>query len=114
MAPEIYGTRDAWYIAQNTSRVNNPKAPTGRLSTFLQNPLWEPTRNPRLLFAIPFVLGVVSFYYIDLSNRIINTANILVAFFFIPIPLTIIIVVHAEIRKLAVRTYPNGPFACIA
>ncbi|KAJ1913437.1 hypothetical protein LPJ71_002516, partial [Coemansia sp. S17] len=89
-------------------------APTRRLSTFLQIPLWEPTRNPRLLFEIPFALGVVSFYYIDSSNRIINMANILVAFFFIPIPLTIIIVVHDKIRKLAVRTYPNGPFACIA
>ncbi|KAJ2395964.1 hypothetical protein GGF41_008672, partial [Coemansia sp. RSA 2531] len=66
------------------------------------------------LVSIPFALGVVSFYYIGWFNREFGTANIPVAFFFIPIPLTIIIVVHDEIRKLAVRTYLNGLLVHIA
>ncbi|KAJ2112936.1 hypothetical protein IW146_004242, partial [Coemansia sp. RSA 922] len=82
---------------------------TRRLSVFQQNPLWGPTRNLRLLFAIPFTLGVVFlFCYIGWFNRVFGTANIPVAFFFIPIPFAIIIVVLDEIHKLAVRTYPNG------
>ncbi|KAJ1924283.1 hypothetical protein LPJ71_000569, partial [Coemansia sp. S17] len=79
------------------------------------NPLWEPTRNPRLLFAIPFTLGIVFlFCYIGWFSRVFGTSNIPVAFFVIPIPLTIIIVVHDEIRKLAVRTYLNGLLVRIA
>ncbi|KAJ2058041.1 hypothetical protein GGI17_005273 [Coemansia sp. S146] len=67
---------------------------TQRLSMFQQNPLWGPTWNPRLLFAIPFTLGVVSlFCYIDWFNRVFATANIPVAFFFIPIPFVLIIIV---------------------
>ncbi|KAJ2907467.1 hypothetical protein GGI21_003859 [Coemansia aciculifera] len=88
---------------------------TRRLSVFQQNPLWGPTRNLRLLFAIPFTLGVVFlFCYVGWFNRIFGTANIPVAFFFIPIPFAVVIVALDEIRKLVVRTYPNGILARIA
>ncbi|KAJ2467304.1 hypothetical protein GGI02_004079 [Coemansia sp. RSA 2322] len=88
---------------------------TRRLSVFQQNPLWGPTRNLRLLFSIPFTLGVVFlFCYVGWFNRIFGTANIPVAFFFIPIPFAVIILALDEIRKLIVRTYPNGLLARIA
>ncbi|KAJ2021568.1 hypothetical protein IWW57_004880 [Coemansia sp. S610] len=88
---------------------------TRRLSVFQQNPLWGPARNLRLLFAIPFTLGVVFlFCYVGWFNRVFGTANIPVAFFFIPIPFAVVIVVLDEIRKLVVRTRPNGLLARIA
>ncbi|KAJ2331939.1 hypothetical protein GGH92_009074, partial [Coemansia sp. RSA 2673] len=74
------------------------------LSVFQQNPLWGPTLNLRLLFAIPFMLGIMFlFCYIDWFNHVC----IPFAFFFSTIPFTIIIIVLDEICKLAMRTYLN-------
>lgn len=88
---------------------------TRRLNVFRQNPLWGPTRNLRLLFAIPFTLGVVFFFcYIGWFNNIFGTANIPAPFFFIPIPFALLIVALDEVRKLLVRIYPRGFFARIA
>ncbi|KAJ2397050.1 hypothetical protein GGI05_000835, partial [Coemansia sp. RSA 2603] len=88
---------------------------TRRLSVFQQNPFWGPTRNLRLLGAIPFTLGVAFlFCYVGWFNRIFGTANIPAPFFFIPLPFALIILGLDEIRKLIVRTYPSSFFAKVA
>ncbi|KAJ1894873.1 hypothetical protein LPJ66_004928 [Kickxella alabastrina] len=82
---------------------------TRRLSVFQQNPLWGPTRNLRLLAAIPFTLGVVFlFCYVGWFNRIFGTAHIPLPFFFIPIPFALFILCMDELRKLVVRTRPSS------
>ncbi|KAI8317989.1 calcium ATPase, partial [Martensiomyces pterosporus] len=88
---------------------------TRRLSVFQQNPFWGPTRNLRLLIAIPFTLGITFiFCYIGWFNNIFGTANIPVAFFFIPLPFALVILCLDEIRKLVVRLRPTGLLARIA
>ncbi|KAJ1891873.1 hypothetical protein LPJ66_006675 [Kickxella alabastrina] len=88
---------------------------TRRLSVFQQNPLWGPTRNLRLLAAIPFTLGVVFlFCYVGWFNRIFGTAHIPLPFFFIPIPFALFILCMDELRKLVVRTRPSSIVARIA
>ncbi|KAJ1947780.1 hypothetical protein GGF37_000157 [Kickxella alabastrina] len=85
---------------------------TRRLSVFQQNPLWGPTRNLRLLAAIPFTLGVVFlFFYVGWFNRIFGTAHIPLPFFFIPIPFALFILCMDELRKLVVRTRPSSIMA---
>ncbi|KAJ1965983.1 hypothetical protein GGI12_000414 [Dipsacomyces acuminosporus] len=82
---------------------------TRRLSVFQQNPLWGPTRNLRLLISIPFTLGIVFiFCYIPKFQNIFGTAQIPVAFFFIPIPFAFVILFIDEIRKVVVRARPTG------
>ncbi|KAJ2721592.1 hypothetical protein GGI07_003883 [Coemansia sp. Benny D115] len=88
---------------------------TRRLSVFQQNPIWGPTRNLRLLCAIPFTLGVVFlFCYVGWFNRIFGTAHIPAPFFFIPIPFALVLLSLDELRKLTVRTRPNSILAKVA
>lgn len=47
-------------------------------------------------------------------NRVMGTAPVPVKYWFIPIPLGIGIIAMDEIRKLLVRTFPNGPIAKVA
>ncbi|KAI8318359.1 calcium ATPase [Martensiomyces pterosporus] len=88
---------------------------TRRLSVFQQNPFWGPTRNLRLLIAIPFTLGITFiFCYIGWFNRVFGTANIPAPFFFIPIPFALTIFLLDEVRKLTIRLRPTGFLARIA
>ncbi|KAI8320266.1 calcium ATPase [Martensiomyces pterosporus] len=88
---------------------------TRRLSVFQQNPFWGPTRNLRLLLTIPVTLGVVFiFCYIGWFQSTFGTANIPVAFFFIPIPFAFVILAIDEVRKLVVRLRPTGFLARVA
>ncbi|KAJ1954942.1 hypothetical protein GGI12_005677, partial [Dipsacomyces acuminosporus] len=88
---------------------------TRRLSVFQQNPLWGPTRNLRLLVAIPFTLTVTFiFCYIPWFQTTFGTAQIPAAFFFIPLPFALVILCLEEIRKMVVRTRPTGFLGKIA
>ncbi|ORX74193.1 calcium ATPase transmembrane domain M-containing protein [Linderina pennispora] len=88
---------------------------TRRLSVFQQNPFWGPTKNLRLLCAIPFTLGITFlFCYVPWFNNIFGTHQIPAPFFFIPMPFAIVILVLDEIRKLTIRTRPSGFLARIA
>ncbi|KAJ2211315.1 hypothetical protein EV179_005582 [Coemansia sp. RSA 487] len=90
-------------------------ARTRTRSIFQQNPFWGPTRNLKLLVAIPISVCVALFFNeIGWFNSVFLTGRIPVQFFFIPIPFAFALIACDEIRKLLVRSYPKSIFAKLA
>ncbi|KAJ2559753.1 hypothetical protein EV175_000185 [Coemansia sp. RSA 1933] len=80
-----------------------------------QNPFWGPTRNLKLLVAIPISVAVALFVNeIHWFNHVFLTGPIPLEFFFIPIPFAFGLVASDEFRKFLVRRFPTSIFAKLA
>ncbi|KAJ2799428.1 hypothetical protein H4R21_003549 [Coemansia helicoidea] len=90
-------------------------ARTRTLSVARQNPLWGPSRNPRLLVAVPIsVVAALFFNELEVFNRVFLTGRIPVEFFFLPIPFALALLAAEELRKMLVRRRPHGLAARMA
>jgi len=88
---------------------------TRRLS-FLQHPWWAAhSRNLRLPLALFCSLCLIIIpVYVPFFNTTFKTRGIPLIFWFTPIIPGMTILLADELRKYAVRTWPNGPIAYIA
>jgi sodium/potassium-transporting ATPase subunit alpha len=86
-----------------------------RLSILQADPIRPGRRNPWLVLGAVFAL-VVAVFVTEVKGlqNLFGTASVPIEFWLIPLPLSLGILILDEIRKLVVRTFPNGPIARIA
>ncbi|XP_014558885.1 hypothetical protein COCVIDRAFT_14025 [Bipolaris victoriae FI3] len=86
-----------------------------RLSILQADPFRKDRRNPWLAAGILVSLCIAIFVTeVEGIQNLFGTASVPMEFWLIPIPLALGIIVMDEMRKLAVRMWPNGPIARIA
>lgn len=86
-----------------------------RLSIIEADPIREKRRNPWLLVGILFSFVVAVFVTEEPGLQYLsNTASVPIEFWLIPLPMALGILMLDELRKLLVRTFPNGPIAKVA
>ena len=86
-----------------------------RLSIVQADPVRGKRRNPWLLLSIAISLAIAVFVTeVPGIQTLFVTASVPIEFWLIPLPLAVGILCMDELRKLAVRLFPNGPFARIA
>ncbi|CEJ91885.1 Putative Cation-transporting ATPase pma1 [[Torrubiella] hemipterigena] len=86
-----------------------------RLSIFQADPFTKARRNPWLMLSAVISLAIAIFVTeVPGIQNLFGTASVPIQFWLIPIPLALGILVMDEIRKVIVRTFPNGPIAKIA
>lgn len=86
-----------------------------RLSIFQADPFTAKRRNPWLIVSILISLAIAIFVTeVPGIQTLFGTASVPIEFWLIPLPLALGILAMDEIRKLAVRVFPNGPIAKIA
>lgn len=86
-----------------------------RLSILQADPIREKRRNPWLLLSMVISLAIAVFVTeVPGIQTLFVTASVPIEFWLIPLPLAIGILCMDELRKLAVRLFPNGPVARIA
>jgi sodium/potassium-transporting ATPase subunit alpha len=86
-----------------------------RLSILQADPVRKARRNPWLALSILISLCIAIFVTeVKGIQNLFGTAAIPLEFWLIPIPLALGVLVMDEMRKLVVRTWPNGPIARIA
>lgn len=86
-----------------------------RLSILQADPIRKKRRNPYLFLGMMASLIVAIFVTMEPGiQRIFGTAAIPLEFWFLPFPLAIGVLGMDELRKLAVRTWPQGPVARMA
>ncbi|RDB19722.1 Sodium/potassium-transporting ATPase subunit alpha [Hypsizygus marmoreus] len=86
-----------------------------RLSIFQADPFRAKRRNP-WLFAGALCALVIAIFVTEVPGiqKLFLTASVPTEFWLIPLPLALGILAMDEVRKLLVRTFPNGPVARIA
>ena len=82
-----------------------------RLSVFQSGP----QKNPWLICG-PIMSLVIAIFVTEVKGiqNLFGTASVPIKFWLLPIPLAIGLLMIEELRKLAVRTWPNGPIARVA
>ncbi|KAJ2976706.1 hypothetical protein NQ176_g4790 [Zarea fungicola] len=86
-----------------------------RLSIFQADPFTAKRRNPWLILSILISLAIAIFVTeVPGIQRLFGTAPVPIEFWLIPIPLALSILAMDEVRKVVVRSFPNGPIAKIA
>ncbi|KAK2802462.1 hypothetical protein FQN51_004525 [Onygenales sp. PD_10] len=86
-----------------------------RMSILQADPIRKQRRNPWLGAAMVVSLAIAIFVIeVPGINRLFNTAPIPIEYWFIPLPLSLGILMMDEIRKLVVRLFPKGLIARIA
>jgi sodium/potassium-transporting ATPase subunit alpha len=86
-----------------------------RLSILQADPIRKTRRNPWLALSILISFAIAVFVTeVKGIQNLFGTASVPIKFWIIPIPLALGILVMDEIRKLAVRTWPNSFLARIA
>ncbi|THY98894.1 putative Na/K ATPase alpha 1 subunit [Aureobasidium pullulans] len=86
-----------------------------KLSILQADPFRAKRRNPWLLAGMAVSLSIAIFVtMVPGIQRIFGTATVPIEFWLIPLPLALGILVMDEMRKLVVRSFPNGPIAKIA
>jgi sodium/potassium-transporting ATPase subunit alpha len=86
-----------------------------RLSILQADPIRKPRRNPYLVVGMFTSLAIAIFVTMEPGiQKTFGTASVPIEFWLIPVPLAFGVLCMDEIRKLAVRTWPNGPLAKIA
>ncbi len=86
-----------------------------KVSLLQANPLWGPRKN--LWIPLGMVVALVIAIFVTEEpgmQNLFGTASVPIEFWFLPIPLAVGLMVMDELRKLAVRMWPNGPIARIA
>jgi sodium/potassium-transporting ATPase subunit alpha len=86
-----------------------------RLSIVQADPVRGKRRNPWLLLSMAVSLAIAVFVTeVPGIQTLFVTASVPIEFWLIPLPLALGILCMDELRKLAVRLFPNGPIARIA
>ena len=86
-----------------------------RLSILQADPIRKERRNPWLLLSMLISLGIAIFVTeVPGIQRLFGTESIPIEFWLIPLPLALGILIMDEMRKLMVRTWPQGLLARIA
>ena len=86
-----------------------------RLSILQADPIRKERRNPWLLLGMLISLGIAIFVTeVPGIQRLFGTESIPIEFWLIPLPLALGILIMDEMRKLMVRTWPQGLLARIA
>ncbi|CAD0109035.1 unnamed protein product [Aureobasidium uvarum] len=86
-----------------------------RMSILQADPFRAERRNPWLLAGMAVSLAIAIFVTMEPGiQRIFGTATVPIEFWLIPIPLALGILMMDEVRKVFVRSFPNGPLAKIA
>ncbi|KHN96001.1 cation-transporting ATPase pma1 [Metarhizium album ARSEF 1941] len=86
-----------------------------RLSIVQADPVTEKRRNPWLMLSMTISLVIAVFVTeVPGIQSLFGTASVPIEFWLIPLPLAVGILCMDEIRKVAVRLFPNGPVAKIA
>jgi sodium/potassium-transporting ATPase subunit alpha len=86
-----------------------------KLSIVQADPFRKERRNPWLLLGMVISL-VIAIFVTEVPGiqTLFGTASVPIEFWLIPIPLALGILLMDEMRKLLVRTFPNGPIARVA
>jgi sodium/potassium-transporting ATPase subunit alpha len=86
-----------------------------RMSILQADPVRKKRRNPWLPLAMLISL-VIAIFVTEVPGLqyLFNTASVPIEFWFIPLGLALGVLIMDEIRKLLVRSFPNGPIARIA
>ena len=86
-----------------------------RLSILQADPIRPQRRNLWLFLGIAMAF-VIAIFVTEVQGiqKLFGTASVPIEFWLIPLPLALGILMMDEIRKLLVRTFPNGPLARIA
>jgi sodium/potassium-transporting ATPase subunit alpha len=86
-----------------------------RLSILQADPVRKARRNPWLALSILISFCIAVFVTeVKGIQDLFGTAAVPIEFWLIPLPLALGILIMDEMRKLAVRTWPNGPVARVA
>ncbi|KAK3680820.1 putative K, P-type ATPase [Podospora appendiculata] len=86
-----------------------------RQSILQADPFTQKRRNPWLLLSMAISLAIAVFVTeVPAIQDLFGTSSVPIEFWFIPLPLALAILTMDEIRKLAVRLFPDGPLARIA
>lgn len=86
-----------------------------RLSILQADPIRKERRNPWLIVSVLISLSIAIFVTeVPGIQSLFGTASVPIEFWLLPLPLALGILVMDEIRKLIVRTWPQGPVAKIA
>jgi sodium/potassium-transporting ATPase subunit alpha len=86
-----------------------------RLSIVQADPFRVKRRNPWLLLSMAISLAIAVFVTeVSAIQTLFVTASVPIEFWLIPLPLALSILCMDELRKLAVRLFPNGPIARVA
>lgn len=86
-----------------------------RMSILQADPFRAKRRNPWLLAGIVMSFAIAVFVTMEPGiQSIFGTATVPIEFWLIPLPLALGVLIMDELRKLAVRLFPNGPLAKVA
>lgn len=86
-----------------------------RLSILQADPFTKARRNPWLVLSMIISLAIAIFVTeVPGIQSLFGTASVPIEFWFIPIPLALAILIMDELRKVVVRSFPQGPVARIA
>jgi sodium/potassium-transporting ATPase subunit alpha len=86
-----------------------------RLSILQADPITEKRRNPWLVLSmITSLVAAILVTEVPIIQFIFHTVPVPLQFWLIPIPFALGVLILDEIRKFAVREFPNGPLVKIA
>lgn len=86
-----------------------------RLSILQADPIRKQRRNPYLIAGMIASFAVAVFVTMEPGiQRIFGTGSVPIEFWLLPLPLAVGILGMDELRKLLVRTWPNGPVAKVS